>query len=598
MKFLCRSCIWACVGCVVAMGAWGGPNVLLLWDDDEGTLVPDGLNPHTRALIAAMEAAGLHVTLPAHTQGKYTGNSPALEDFDVLVHLNGGTSLSYVLPSSTANRLVFHVQSNHGGYVGSENNAAQMAVPVAMGGLSETMWDLTPIDRSEGRADEAITVSAIAGQEGHPVLNGVPAAFSFFGSYKMGQLKDYATNPATALMMDGNGNVAVAAREFGSGRVVGFHHGGNCSGAPILSDPNIQRLYINAVLWADQTAPSVAAIFRADANPTQADILRFTVRFSEGVEGLVPGDFTVAVTGDVQYDPALTLSAVSDREYMLQVGGVTGNGSLGLSLVDHDTIHDQSANANVLGGAGVSNGDFTGETYDVDRQSPALSEFNSDLMLVPLGGIPNFELIFDENMNWSPCPTVTVTTASNTVIAASSLDESGNGAWHNARTYRVALDRAIRAEDEGVATITVSGAKDTIGNVMAADTSHQIFLVKTGLRIVSSPPLMVYADVGGEHEFVVEIADAYGTVEYEWFREGAGKDFVPVGGNTSVLRVGPLTVEDSGTYYCVISDAYSSVQTPPTILSVMAALPIGAWPVLAGLAGMAGFIGLRRLRRR
>ena len=43
----------------------------------------------------------------------------------------------------------------------------------------------------------------------------------------------------------------------------------------------------------------------------------------------------------------------------------TGNGTLGLNLVDNDTILDTSANP--LGGTGSGNGNFTGQSYTIDK---------------------------------------------------------------------------------------------------------------------------------------------------------------------------------------------------------------------------------------
>lgn len=396
--------------------AWAGPNVLLLWDDDEGTSVPDGLNAHTKSLIAALENAGINVTLPNHTQGKYTGSSPAPEGFDVVVHLNGGGQYSYILPNAGVNRLVFYVQSDHGGYVGSENNAAQMAIPPQFGGLSQDMWELTPIMRVRGWGDENITVFKIPGQENHPVLRNLPDQFTFHGGHKEGYVKEYVTDPATALMTDNDGNDAVAVREFGTGRVVGFHHTGNSSGSATLSDPKIQRLYVNAVLWADVTPPAVASITRLGNNPTNAAALRFKVLFSEGVTSIDAGDFAVATAGEAQSSSPLGMTAVSDREYTVQVNGVGGMGALGLNVVDNDSIWDVSANQNPLGGEGAGNGDYTGETYTVDRVAPLVTDFITDQVVVPLGGIPEFRFVFSESMDLGIPPAVSVITVSNGVI--------------------------------------------------------------------------------------------------------------------------------------------------------------------------------------
>ena len=58
-------------------------------------------------------------------------------------------------------------------------------------------------------------------------------------------------------------------------------------------------------------------------------------------------------------DPTVTASSGS------------GSGTLGLNLVDNDTIID--ANGNKLGGAGAGNGSFTGAVYTLDRTAPTVT---------------------------------------------------------------------------------------------------------------------------------------------------------------------------------------------------------------------------------
>lgn len=577
--------------------AWAGPNVLLLWDDDEGTTVPSGLNANTQSLIAALTTAGINVTLPAHTQGKYTGSNPSPEGFDVVVHLNGGGQYSYVLPVTAVNRLVFYVQTGHGGYVGSENNAAQLDLPVTFGGLPQEMWDLTPIDRTSGLASDSITLITILGQGGHPVLQGIPTSFPIVCSHKVGPIKDYTTDPATALMNDNAGNAAVAVRDFGTGRVVGFHHGGNDGGSSTLSDANIQRLYVNAVLWADKTPPTVKAISRTGASPTVADTIDFRVDFSEGVTGVTADSFAVVLTGEAQYTPPITLTPVSDRQYTVHMEGISGTGTIGLNLVDGDNILDESVSQNALGGAGTGNGDFTGEVYSVDHQAPRLTDLSAGASVITLGSTPTLLLTFDEDMLETVAPKVTITTAAHGDILASSLDDGGYGSWHDTNVYSVPFDRAVQAADEGVATVKVSVATDLVGNVMAPDASQHLVLIKTGLHFVSTPDPVIYTEVGGRLDLVAAAGGGFGSVAYEWFRQSEAKDFISVGGNTTVLTLSPLTLADSGIYYCVATDDFSSVQTEPTSLHVVAALPWGGAVGFAALALALVVLSIRRSRR-
>ena len=118
---------------------------------------------------------------------------------------------------------------------------------------------------------------------------------------------------------------------------------------------------------SDTTPPAVASITRADANPTAAASLDFTVTFSESVTGVDVSDFTPVQSGV----SGATVSGVSGSgdTYTVTVNTGNGDGTLGLDLTDDDSILDAASNP--LGGAGAGNGDFTGEVYTVDKTLPA-----------------------------------------------------------------------------------------------------------------------------------------------------------------------------------------------------------------------------------
>ena len=117
------------------------------------------------------------------------------------------------------------------------------------------------------------------------------------------------------------------------------------------------------VYTIDRTSPSVQSIARANTNPTSAASVDFTVTFSEAVTGVDSSDFTLAASGV----SGASISGVSGSgsSYTVSVSTGTGSGTIGLNLVDDDTIADGAANK--LGGTGNGNGDFTGEVYTVQK---------------------------------------------------------------------------------------------------------------------------------------------------------------------------------------------------------------------------------------
>ena len=123
----------------------------------------------------------------------------------------------------------------------------------------------------------------------------------------------------------------------------------------------------NSVLF-DTTAPTVLSINRAGSDPTNASSVNFTVTFSESVSGVDNADFTTVEGGGLSGSSVTGVSGTgSTRTVTVNTG--TGDGTVGLNLVDDDSILDSLLYP--LGGTGPSNGDFTGQAYTVDKTPPA-----------------------------------------------------------------------------------------------------------------------------------------------------------------------------------------------------------------------------------
>ena len=116
--------------------------------------------------------------------------------------------------------------------------------------------------------------------------------------------------------------------------------------------------------------PFVVSTVRANADPTNANSVDFTVRFSEDVTGVDASDFALHTT-DVT---GASISAISGayESYTVRVNTGSGNGSIRLDILDDDSIYDNGLLP--LGGTGQENGNFTGgEDYTVDRTVPTVT---------------------------------------------------------------------------------------------------------------------------------------------------------------------------------------------------------------------------------
>jgi hypothetical protein len=94
-----------------------------------------------------------------------------------------------------------------------------------------------------------MTWTKVPGMEEHPMLDGIPESITFVaGAHDAAPLVEFEEYPSTVLMTAPHGGPAVTIREFEyGGRVVAFSSAANQNSEDTMLDPNIQRLYINAV---------------------------------------------------------------------------------------------------------------------------------------------------------------------------------------------------------------------------------------------------------------------------------------------------------------------------------------------------------------
>ncbi|MCG8293415.1 Ig-like domain-containing protein [Pseudomonas entomophila] len=140
---------------------------------------------------------------------------------------------------------------------------------------------------------------------------------------------------------------------------------------------NAMDLTLNGVadthqVLVDTQAPTAVGIVTLDPSPSNAQSVRFTVTFSERVNGVDLSDFNLVASGSAS--GTLTgLQALGNGVYVVTVGGVSGTGTLGLNLKASATgITDVAGNALV--------GGLTGAVYSIDRDAPTVGSVS-----VPVG---------------------------------------------------------------------------------------------------------------------------------------------------------------------------------------------------------------------
>ena len=244
---------------------------------DDGTthpavlLLEDRVTAGTNALVSALTAAGYAVTRhsPEYT---WDGTNPSPAGYSAIIHLDGAT-WSFTLSPSAQLALTSFVQ-NGGGYIGTQWLGYERAQGWT-GGMLDVVLSSWP---GPGNcAACAVTYSVVPGAESHPLLAGIPSSFSFSSDGHDDGQATFTTNPSRVLMRTATGGAAVLVREVGAGRAVSFSiapgYTGSClSGqACALRDPTIQRLFVNAVAWAGQSASANTAPVASVGGPYAAE---------------------------------------------------------------------------------------------------------------------------------------------------------------------------------------------------------------------------------------------------------------------------------------------------------------------------------------
>ena len=218
-------------------GNSGGDNVLLIWDV---------LNANTTALQNALINDGLNVTLSTTSETAYNGTNPALDDFDAVIHLNG-TTYSTAMPITGQQALVDFVIQDGGTYITEEWSAYEIDSRNTM----TLMSDIVVLKRNRGITG-SYTYNVVSSEMNHQLLVDIPASFTLpNGGSNVGVSRQYSVNPSKVLMTANSVGDAVVVRDFDNGgAAIGFAHAGNYNNSTILSNINVQQLYINSVKYA------------------------------------------------------------------------------------------------------------------------------------------------------------------------------------------------------------------------------------------------------------------------------------------------------------------------------------------------------------
>ena len=278
----------------------------------------------------------------------------------------------------------------------------------------------------------------------------------------------------------------------------------------IVATAGTNRAHRGIAMAPVTAAPSVSSIVRANANPTNAASVDFTVTFSESVNGVDTGDFTLTTTGAVSGASVTGVSGTGSGPYTVTVNTGTGDGTIRLDVTDDDTI--VNGGSTPLGGAGAGNGNFTaGEVYTIDKTAPfVLSSVRANSDPTNAASV-DFAVTFSEAAGGVDSTDFALTNTG-TIAGASVTGVSGTGPF-TVSVNTGSGDGTIRLDFVSNGSVT-----DTLGNVNATSfTSGEHYTIdRTGpavqsiLRLDPSPTsaaTVTYAVSFGENVSGLDTSD-------------------------------------------------------------------------------------------
>ena len=315
----------------------------------------------------------------------------------------------------------------------------------------------------------------------------------------------------------------------------------------------------------DTVAPTVQSVNRAGATPTNAGSVSWTVTFSEAVTGVDTSDLGLVTPQGSVTSPAITSVSGSGSQYVVTASTGSGDGTLGLNVVDNDSIIDAAANP--LGGAGSGNGAFTGQLYTLDRTQPRVTIDQAAGQADPTSASTiTFTAVFSEAVSGFAGGDVAFvgSTVGGTLVAA----VSGTGP-----SYTVTVT-GMSGTGTVVASISAGAATDAAGNASLASTSTDN-TVTANVPVDTTPPTASLtapaagATVTGTVTLTATASDDVGVVGVQFLLDGQNLGAEDANAPYSTSWASTTAADGSHTLRAQARDAAGHVTTSsPVAVSV------------------------------
>ena len=289
------------------------------------------------------------------------------------------------------------------------------------------------------------------------------------------------------------------------------------------------------VYTIEHTPPVATSITTVGSNPNNASTEQFTVTFSENVTGVDTTDFTLVKTGTVQGTvTSVTPVAGSGNTYTVNVGGVSGIGTLQLDLnVANTGIADAAGNA-LVGGF------LTGQVYGI-QPVPYVTAIDTVGSSTNNASSEQFTVTFSENVSGVDASDFTLTTTGNAAGSIASVTSTGTGNTYTVTVNNVTGDGTMRLDLNGSNT----GIHDGFGvGVAGGYTSGETYTLEhTPPSVTSVVPLGTSPNNYGTAQFTVTFSENVSGVDVS--------DFALTHTGTAAGTIASLTPTGTGNTYTV-----------------------------------------------
>lgn len=299
----------------------------------------------------------------------------------------------------------------------------------------------------------------------------------------------------------------------------------------------------------DTTVPTVLSVNRDVATPTNAASVAWTVTFSESVSGVDAADFAPANSG--LSSPSITSVSGSGATYTVTANTGSGSGTLGLNVVDNDSVADAAGNAL---GAG-----FTGQDYTIDKTAPIVLSVNRADTSPTNAATVSWTVVFSKSV--TGVGTADFALANTGLTLPSITGVSGSGT-----TYTVTASTGSGTGNLGLNVLDDDTIADGVGNPLAGTFIGQVYTVdRTGPTVSSINRSDASPTTAASVSWTVTFNDSVtgvGTADFALANTGmAGASITGISGSGTTYTVTASTGTGNGTLGLNFADDDSVVDS-------------------------------------